>query len=209
MAPVTMPVTMPVMVPVLGFASASAADPATFSRNAPSFYADPVAWLVATAVGRAVERCDHELTRVRDDVGVVVLSEVATLTTMRAIAAGAARGRVSPIRFAGASPGLLAGLTCLRWKFRGPNLMLSMSPADGAGPAVAVVRGWLASGAARSVVLGAHFVSDGGVHVANCAIVGAGEPRDVRPLLTRPPTPTPTPTQTQTPAPTPAPTSSG
>jgi hypothetical protein len=178
-------------LPVLAFATAGGADLAIFSRNARSLYADPVAWLIAAAVDRAAElaagRYGADLAATGDDVGVIAVSEIATLATMRAIAEAAPRGRVSPLRFAGANPSTLAGLTCMRSRYRGPTLTLTMDPAAGIGPAAAVARGFLASGAARYVVLAAHFVSGAGKHVANCAIAGSGESYDVHRLLTRTP----------------------
>ena len=48
--------------------------------------------------------------------------------TLTAIAGTAARGFVSPLRFAGANPGVLAGLACIRWKLRGPSLTFAMAP---------------------------------------------------------------------------------
>ncbi|SER90238.1 Beta-ketoacyl synthase, N-terminal domain [Lentzea xinjiangensis] len=171
------------MDPVLGLGSLIVVDPAVFDHNAPSFYADSVAWLVAEAVDRALGQAGDQVGEVSDEVGVVVISEVATTGTMHAIGLGAARGRVSPLRFAGANPGVLAGLTCIRRRFRGPSLVLSTSPAAALGAGVAVVRGWLDSAAARYVVLAAHFVTEAGEHVVNCAIVGEGKPVDLCSVL--------------------------
>jgi hypothetical protein len=171
---------------MLGRSALRCADPAAFSRNGPSLYADPVAWLVCTAVEAATEECADELAR--DNVGVLVVSEFATLTTMRSIASGAARGRVSPLRFAGANPAVVAGLACITLGFRGPSLVLSMPPASGVAPAVTVASGLLSSGAASHLVLVAHSVTT--EHAVTCVIVdervSSDDWLDVRRHLTAP-----------------------
>lgn len=162
---------------VLGRATVRAADPAAFARNGPSLFADPVAWLVCGAVEAALEDRAGEPAGPRDHVGVIVISEFATLVTMRSITGSARNGRVSPLRFAGANPAVVAGLACLTLGLRGPALTLSMHPADGAEPAIAVASGLLCSGAASQVVLAAHAVTT--EHVAACVIVDrAARPQD-------------------------------
>lgn len=173
---------------VLGRSVLHCADPAAFARNAPSLFADPVAWLVCAAAEAATAQCAEVLARSRDDVGVLVVSEFATLTTMRSIAGSARRGRVSPLRFAGANPALVAGLVCIRQGFRGPALTLSMPVASGVGTAAAVAGGLLSSGAAGHLVLAAHTATTG--HTAACVVVdGRVRPEDwldVRAHLTAP-----------------------
>jgi hypothetical protein len=154
---------------VLGHGVVCGPDPAAFARNGPSLFADPVAWLVCDAVDRAVEESRQDLAGLRDQVGIIAVSEFATLGTMRSIAHTARNGRVSPLRFAGSNPGALAGVPCLSRGFRGPSLTLSMSPADGVEPAVAIASGLLSSGAASHLILAAHTV--GVEHVARCVIV--------------------------------------
>jgi hypothetical protein len=171
---------------VLGYGVVRGADPAAFARNGPSLFADPVAWLVCGAVESAIEECQQDLAGSRDHVGIIAISEFATLDTMRSIAATAGNGRVSPLRFAGSNPGALAGVSCISRGFRGPALTLSMCPADGVEPAVAIASGLLASGSASHLVLAAHAAAV--EHVARCVIVSeAVDPRgwlEVRRLLT-------------------------
>lgn len=172
---------------IIGYGTVRHPDPAHFAHNQPSFFADPVAWMVHAAVDQAVSGCAPELKTARDNVGVIVISEFATLITMRAVARTAARGRVSPLRFAGAGPSALTGLTCIRQRFRGPSLTLSMCPGDGTEPAAVVAGGWLSSGVASHVVLGAHLVSDASIHVGTCVIIRSPvEPGELRRLLTQP-----------------------
>ncbi|QUQ68331.1 hypothetical protein [Kutzneria sp. CA-103260] len=146
-------------------------DPAQCADNRPSFYADPVAWLVA----RAVEQTLTEPVE-RDQVAVLVMSATTTRPTMAGIADKAARGRVSPLRFAGANPGILAGLTCIQQGFTGPSLVLANEPADALDTAAAVVDSWLDSGQARHVVCVAHRADPNG-HQARAVVVGGHDDR--------------------------------
>lgn len=146
-------------------------DPVRCADNRPSFYADPVAWLVVRAVEQAL---DEPLQS--DQVAVLVLSDTTTRPTMAGIADKAARGRVSPLRFAGANPGILAGLTCIQWGFTGPSLVLANDPADALDTAAAVVDCWLDSGQARHVVCVAHRTGPNG-HRARAVVVGAQDDR--------------------------------
>ncbi|MFC3997261.1 hypothetical protein ACFOVU_15120 [Nocardiopsis sediminis] len=155
-----------------GYGEVVTEDPAAHARNAPSLFADPLAWLMAEAAAAAVQDHGADLAAAGDQVGMVTVSETGTLDTMRAIAKATARGRVSPLKFAGANPGSLAGLTCIRQGFRGPTLALSMPPADGAPTAAALAAGWLARGSARYVLIGTHR-QDGTVHAARCLILRA------------------------------------
>lgn len=167
-----------------GFGEIVTADTDEFSRNRSSFYADPVAWLMAAVARQAIERCPDDLAdllRGTDDttadrVGVVMISETCSLSTISSVQAGVARGRVSPLRFAGANPGGLTSLVCIEWRFRGPTLTLAMSPADGLAPAKIVARAWLVGGQADHVLLGVHRVvdgPDGPRHIGRCAVLGS------------------------------------
>ncbi|MCC3772573.1 polyketide synthase, partial [Streptomyces sp. UNOC14_S4] len=109
--------------------------------------------------------------------GIVVMSATGSEQTMRVIARSVPRSRVSPLRFAGANPGVLAGLSALRHGLRGPSLLLAMHP-DAATPvALTVIDGWLADGQARHVLLaGLEPTSDG--HLCRCQVLtGAGADR--------------------------------
>jgi hypothetical protein len=176
-------------IAVVGEASVVTGTPAEFSRNASSFFADPAAWLLVAAVEQALADCPEPVLAAPDEVGVIVVSDRCTLLTMDAIAATAARGLVSPLRFAGANPGVLAGLPCIVLGLRGPTLVLTMDPADGAGPATAVAASWLRAGQARHLLLAVYSLVGGG-HVARCLILRAAAPgerdacRDVPGLLT-------------------------
>jgi hypothetical protein len=153
------------------------------SRNGPSLFADPVAWLVAAAAAAALAACSGDVLSEPDEVGVIAVSSGCTARTMRAIAGTAGGGLVSPLRFAGAIPGVLAGLVCIRWKLRGPTLTFSMDPVAGIDVAATVAGAWLSRGQARHVLVAAHRIEDGH-HMARCVVVrgapagrpAAGEP---------------------------------
>ncbi|WP_053666612.1 hypothetical protein [Streptomyces sp. MMG1121] len=143
---------------------------AEHTHNGSSLFADPVAWLMAEAVARAVEDCPADLAAAGDHVAMIAISDVCTLDTMRTIARATPRGRLSPLKFAGANPGSVAGLPCIRGGFRGPTLTLSMPPEAALPAALAMAEGWIARGSARFVLVGAHRV-DGDAHGARACVL--------------------------------------
>lgn len=149
--------------------------PDEFSQNRSSLYADPVAWLATAVVDQALrheEQADSlgSVLDLPEQVGVIAVSNHCTIETMRSVATAAPRGRVSPLQFAGANPGSLAGLVCMRWKFRGPTLALSMNLADGVPAALVAATAWLQRGHAARVILLTHAVA-GGRHTARCVVL--------------------------------------
>jgi 3-oxoacyl-(acyl-carrier-protein) synthase len=179
---------------VAGHATLSVADPASCARNKPSFYADPVAWQIVSAAEEALAYCREEVLAKPDEVAVLVTNDGRALPTHLRIARDAARGRVSPLRFAGSNPGILAGLTCLTLGLRGPSLVLEADPDDAADVATALAGDWLHTGRAR-YVLWAAYRQDGDSCTATCVVLRAGTPDDgadgagfARKLITDPPT---------------------
>ncbi|MFZ3599078.1 hypothetical protein [Streptomyces sp. BH104] len=164
------PLPAPAPPIAVGYGEVVTDDPAGHSRNGASLFADPQAWLMAEALEHAVRNCGADLTTVGDQVGMITVSEVCTLDTMRGIAKATARGRLSPLKFAGANPGSVAGLPCIRQGFRGPTLALSMPPADGAATAATLAAGWLRQGSARYVAIATHRQDDD-VHAVRCLIL--------------------------------------
>ncbi|KUL37325.1 hypothetical protein ADL22_21900 [Streptomyces sp. NRRL F-4489] len=153
-----------------GYGEVVTTDPAAHSRNGSSLFADPVAWLMTEAAARAAADCDTDLTAAGDQVGMIAISEICTMDTMRTIARATPRGRLSPLKFAGANPGSVAGLPCIRNGFRGPTLALSMPPGPALPAALAMAEGWIAQGSARYVLIGAHR-RDGDAHAARCHVL--------------------------------------
>jgi hypothetical protein len=156
----------------VGYGEVTTESLAGSSRNGPSLFADPVAWLMAAAVDAAAQDSGVDLTMVGDQVGMIAISDACTRDTMRGIAKATARGRVSPLKFAGANPGSVTGLPCIRQGFRGPTLTLSMPPADGTATAVSLAAAWLERNIARYVLIGTHR-HDGAVHAVRCVVLQA------------------------------------
>ncbi|WP_460072574.1 coronafacic acid synthetase [Streptomyces sp. YKOK-I1] len=132
-----------------------------------SVYADPVSWLVLEAVERAVEAYGGDLRAARDGVGHIVVSDHCTAHTMRELAATIPAGRISPLRFSGANPGSVCGLSAQLLGFGGPSLTLSMPPEKGLPPAMAVARVWLAQGTATHVLVTTHRADASGHRVTS------------------------------------------
>ena len=103
-------------------------------------YADPVAWLISSTVLQLLAQVGDEDSRGRT--GLIVASETATAETMRDVAAAAVHGRVSPMRFAAASPGTVVGVACATAGLRGPALLLT-TRGDDPVPAQLVADLWL------------------------------------------------------------------
>ncbi|WP_329430507.1 hypothetical protein OG339_21340 [Streptosporangium sp. NBC_01495] len=150
----------------------------------PSLYADPLAWLVVDSVDDALSTCSDELDAVRDEVAVILVSALCTLQTMEAIERSVRNGRVSPLRFAGASPGGAGSLACVVRGFKGPSLTLATHPGKGVPVARTLARSWLRSGAAEYVVVSVHHVEEDGRHRVRSTVLGPGP--DLRHALPMP-----------------------
>jgi len=122
-------------------------------------YADPVAWTIAAAIARATETNRGLLDAWRHDVAVVVVSDHGPTATMAQVHTNADAGFSSPLRYAAASPGSLAGVACIASGFRGPTLNFAMRPCDGIPVGLLVGRAWLHRGMARALVLASFAVS--------------------------------------------------
>ncbi|GAA3367367.1 hypothetical protein GCM10017744_079230 [Streptomyces antimycoticus] len=158
-------------VAVVGHGDASREQLTAVRSRIPSLYADPLAWLVADAVENALPECPADVLACREDVAVILVSAHCTLHTMDAVARSLPAPRVSPLRFAGASPGSAGSLLCLLHGFKGSSLTFSMTPEDGLPAARTVARSWLRSGAAPYVVLCAHQMHEGQGHSVRCAVL--------------------------------------
>jgi hypothetical protein len=146
----------------LGAGEADSHQPALFEardRTAVRF-ADPSAWITATAVARAITASKDSLLSFLHEVGVVVVSDQGPGATMAEVCAAARTGFSSPLRYAASSPGSLAGVSCIAFGFRGPTLNLTMSIEDGLPTALQMCSAWLARCTARVMVL-ATFTSNG------------------------------------------------
>jgi hypothetical protein len=123
-------------------------------RNRPSFYATPVAWAAANFTQLLI---DNEGGIVPHRTGMVVVSDECSLSTIRDLSRTAAQGTISPLRFAGASPSIVAGLPALQQGIRGPTLCLTMPPDHASSAIVALISYWIRYGNIVSVIAIAHY----------------------------------------------------
>ncbi len=123
-------------------------------RNKPSFYATPVAWAAAHFTQLLIE---DEGGIVPHHTGMIVVSDECSLSTIRELARTAAQGTISPLRFAGASPSIVAGLPALEQGIRGPTLCLTMPPAHAASAIGATINYWIRYSNIVSVIAIAHY----------------------------------------------------
>ncbi|MGP4016049.1 beta-ketoacyl synthase N-terminal-like domain-containing protein [Saccharopolyspora sp. 5N708] len=175
---------MPDPTSVLGHCTLRSTNPTEFAHNRPSLFADPIAWQFTAAIGQALQPHRDLVLANRDHVATITMSEHATLHTMRSVATAAQRGRISPLRFAGANPATITGLPCIRWGLRGPSLALSTDPTTATSAALTVAHSWLTRGLARYLVLAGHRIDNAGVHEIRCVV--AAHPlntRDIHPLI--------------------------
>ncbi|MFD8570104.1 hypothetical protein [Streptomyces sp. NPDC059639] len=133
--------------------------------------------MINDAVEAAVDDCGADLTTVGDQVGMIAISESCTVTTMQIIAKATPRGRLSPLKFAGANPGSIAGLSCIQQGYRGPTLALSTAPTNAVGTASDIAASWLGRGLARYVLIATHR-QDNDVHAARCLVLQAAQATD-------------------------------
>jgi hypothetical protein len=123
-------------------------------QNRPSFYATPVAWAAANFTQLLIE---DEGGIVPHHTGMIVVSDECSLSTIRDLSRTAAQGTISPLRFAGASPSIVAGLPALQQGIRGPTLSLTMPPEHASSAIVALINYWIRYGNIVSVIAIAHY----------------------------------------------------
>jgi hypothetical protein len=123
-------------------------------RNRPSFYATPVAWAAANFTQLLIR---DEGGIVPHHTGMIVVSDECSLSTIQELSRTAAQGTVSPLRFAGASPSIVAGLPALQQGIRGPTLSLTMPPDHASSAIVAMIKYWIRYGNIVSVIAIAHY----------------------------------------------------
>lgn len=131
------------------------------SRNRPSLFAPPLAWAISDFAGSLI-KADGSIDPLRT--ALVVVSDECSLATIAELSGPLAKGIVSPLRFAGASPSIVAGLPALEHGIRGPVLCLTMAPRNAAQALGALARYWLRYSGVTAVVIIVHAADDGGVH---------------------------------------------
>lgn len=127
------------------------------ARNRPSFYAPPVAWAVADFTQLLIE---DEGGIVPHHTGMIVVSDECSLSTIRDISSTAEQGTISPLRFAGASPSIVAGLPALQQGIRGPTVCLTMPPGHASSAIVAMINYWTRYCNIVAVIAIAHYKLD-------------------------------------------------
>lgn len=127
------------------------------SRNAPSLYADPVAWAVSDIVRKILADAELSGSELRET-GLIVVSDTCTLSTIRLLSDEAGRGSISPLRFAGASPSIVTGLAALRENMQGPTLTLTMNPKSSVAAIAALSRLWMSFNNIASTIVVTHFL---------------------------------------------------
>lgn len=134
-------------------------------------YADPAAWMTATAIANATEMLGA-LAPAHDRTGLIVTSAEGPVEAMAAMCEAAREGSSSPIRFPASNAGSLAGLSSIAFGFRGPTLMLTMPPSGGVPVAMLLAAAWLRRGIADHVVVAACAQPPGERPRARCLLLG-------------------------------------
>lgn len=132
-------------------------------RNRPSFYATPVAWAAANFTQLLIG--DDEIGIDPHHTGMIVVSDECSLSTIRELSRTAAQGSISPLRFAGASPSMVAGLPALEQGIRGPVVCLTMLPAHASNAIMALIKFWTKYNLIVSVIVIAHHNLAEGRHL--------------------------------------------
>jgi hypothetical protein len=124
------------------------------SRNRSGFYAAPLAWAAADFTRRLIE---DEGAIAPHHIGLILVSDECSLAAIRELAGTAREGRISPLRFAGSSPAIVAGLPALEQGIRGPVLALTMRPRLAQAAVMALIRYWTSYSGVTAVIAIAHF----------------------------------------------------
>ena len=132
------------------------------ARNKPSFYATPLAWATADFTQSLI---DDEGEIVPHHTGLIVVSDECSLNTIRELSRTAVQGTVSPLRFAGASPSIVAGLPALQQGIRGPTLCLTMPPDNASNAILALINYWMRDCNIVAVIAIAHYRRDEHSHL--------------------------------------------
>jgi hypothetical protein len=146
-------------------------------------YADPAAWITATAVAGAIEGAGDLLAEWRHEIGMISISDQGPAGAMTDVQAEATQGFSSPLRYLASSPGTLAGVSCIAFGLRGPTLNLTMTPQDGVSVALTMCAGWLARKAARLMIVATCRTTGSTTKMSRAVLLAPpGFSRDGKPL---------------------------
>jgi hypothetical protein len=141
-------------------------------------YADPAAWTTATALERLLAGCEPRAASEREHIGIIVVSDDGPQEIMNVVAEAAKAGYSSPLRYAAANPGSLAGVSSIVHRLRGPTLVLIVPPERGVLPALVLSAGWLKKRHVPAVIVAAHTRLASGGQLARCLLLSASEGND-------------------------------
>jgi hypothetical protein len=133
-------------------------------------YADPAAWMTATAVALALAGAGDLLAEWRHEIGIIAISDLGPAESMTRVQADATTGFSSPLHYAASSPGTLAGVSCIAFGLRGPTMNLTMAPQEGIPVALTLCAGWLGRKTAR-LMLVATCRGNGSIPVLSRAVL--------------------------------------
>ncbi len=150
------------------------------SRNGPALFAAPLAWAVADFTRSLIGEGDAIPA---DRTAMIVVSDECSLGTIGELSRTAARGAISPLRFAGASPSIVAGLPALEQGIRGPTLCLTMPPRNASRAILALVDHWIRDSAIAAVIVIAHHKPADGGDLLNGLIATSADERLEREVL--------------------------
>ncbi|MGA3081576.1 MAG: hypothetical protein ABSD44_09360 [Terracidiphilus sp.] len=116
-------------------------------------YADPAAWMTATAVAFALAEFGDLLAQWRHEIGIIAISDLGPAESMTRMQTDATTGFSSPLHYAASSPGTLAGVSCIAFGLRGPTMNLTMAAREGVPVALTLCAGWLGRKTARLMLV--------------------------------------------------------
>jgi hypothetical protein len=170
-----------------GRGEAKAADRSIFDPGARAAvrYADPTAWVTATAVGRALLGTKLRISVAGDRTGIVTVSEHGPMETMATVAEAAREGYSSPLRYPAANPASLAGVSCILFRLRGPSLNLLMPLSKGVSAGLFMAGRWLDRRVVEYVVVAACERRSEGAYLSRAVLLTRREPPSDQPTLDR------------------------
>jgi len=143
-------------------------------------YADPAAWVLATATARALAPKKDQVVAAKDRLGIVAVSSHGPIETLSKVAEDARNGFASPLRYPASNPGSLAGVSCILFGLRGPTLNLLLGPTAGVPLGLFIAHRWLDRGAAAYMVVAACIRDVQGQYLARCLLLGGRDAGDAR-----------------------------
>jgi hypothetical protein len=134
-------------------------------------YADPAAWVTATAIARALDPVRDVVAADHERVSLVVTSACGPVETMASVAEAARSGFASPLRYPAANPWSLAGVACILFELRGFTLSLTLPPAAGVPIGLLLAGRWLHHRAVPLVLVASCSLREPNRYLARCLVL--------------------------------------